>query len=181
MAMAVGCTPAVRMRAICRQIHHLAVMYASLGDDVVSKLLYISATPFEYRDLHTAFVVEMHVKRRLCEIVTFVVIPRQAFWQFAFLVVIEVDERGDTLPREIDLNRGLLQARAGEIAYCFRTVGVTARCHVMVKLGGKLVVDGNGHALHRTLPNGGGAMLSPHALFCGTFHRSSTAQIARMP
>ncbi len=57
--VAVACAPAMRMRAVRRQIDHVAMAHAALGDDVSCKLLHVGAAPLEYRDLHATFVVEM--------------------------------------------------------------------------------------------------------------------------
>ena len=112
------------------------MVHTSLGDDVVSKLLYVRAASFEYGDLHAAVVIKMHVQRRLREVVTLVVIAREAFRQFTLLVFIEVDERGNAGPRAVDLHCGLLQARADEITYSLRAVSGTARGNVLIELGG---------------------------------------------
>src|SRR6185437_16130462 len=63
-------------------------------------------------------------------------------------VVIHVNQCGDARPRAADFGRGLLQARAGEVAHRLRAVGVAAPVHEAVEFGGELVVDGDGHALH---------------------------------
>ena len=50
-----------------------------------------------------------------------------------------------------DFARRLLQPGAGEVADRLGAVGIAARGHEAVELGVKLVVDGDGHALHRCL------------------------------
>ena len=74
------------------------------------------------------------------------------------------------------LGGGLLQAGAGEIADRLGAVGVAARAHEAVKLGVELVVDGDGHALHRCLPNGGDAILAPPAAISAAIARPATAR-----
>ena len=79
MLMAVARATAVGMRTVGRQIDHVPMAHATLGNDVVGELLHVSAEAFEHGDLHAALVVEMHVQRRLREIVAFVEIMREAF------------------------------------------------------------------------------------------------------
>ena len=47
------------------QINHVAVAHATLGDDALGELLHVGALALEDRNLHAAFVVEMHMQRRL--------------------------------------------------------------------------------------------------------------------
>ena len=51
--------------SVGRQIHDMTVTNAALGDDVVSEFLDFGATSPEHRDLHAAFVIEVHVQSRL--------------------------------------------------------------------------------------------------------------------
>ena len=46
-AMAVGFAAAVLMHAVRRQVDHVAVAHAALGDDVIGELLHIVASPLE--------------------------------------------------------------------------------------------------------------------------------------
>ena len=74
---------AVGMRAVGRQIDHVAVAHAALGNDVVGELLHVGAEALEHRDFHAAFVVEVHVQRRLRQIVTVVEVAGEALGQIA--------------------------------------------------------------------------------------------------
>ena len=47
------------------QINHVAMAHATLGDDALGELLHVGSLALEHRDLHAAFVVEVHVQRRL--------------------------------------------------------------------------------------------------------------------
>src|SRR6202035_615758 len=85
MLMAMGRAAAVRMRAIGRQIDDVAVAHAALGNDAVGELLHVGAAALEYGDLHAAFVVEMHVQRRLRQIVAVVEVAGETLGQFARL------------------------------------------------------------------------------------------------
>ena len=105
----------------------MAVAHAALGDDVVGELLHVGAAALEHGDLDAAFVIEMHVQRRMRQIVAVVKVAGQPLGQFARLVVVQVDQRRDARPRAADFGRGLLQAGAGEIADRLGAVGVAAR------------------------------------------------------
>ena len=65
--MAVRFAATVRVRAVSRQIDHVAVAYAALGDDVVGEFLHIGAAALEHGDFEAVVVIEMHVQRRLGE------------------------------------------------------------------------------------------------------------------
>jgi hypothetical protein len=66
------------MRAVGGQIDHVAVAHAAFGNDVIGELLHVGAAALEYGDFHAAFVVEVHVQRRLRQIVAVVKIAGQA-------------------------------------------------------------------------------------------------------
>jgi hypothetical protein len=76
MGMAVIMAMAVIVDVVGRQVDDVAVAHAALGDDAVGEVLHVGAAAFEHRDFHAAIVVEMHVQRRLREIVAFVKIVR---------------------------------------------------------------------------------------------------------
>ena len=99
------CAAAVRMCAVRRQIDDVAVAHAAFRDDAVGELLHVGAAALEHRDLHAAFVVEVHMESGVGEIVTVVEIAGQALGQFARLVVIKIDQRRDARPRAADLGR----------------------------------------------------------------------------
>ena len=110
---AVGLAAPVGVRAVGRQIDHVAVAHAALGDDAVGELLHVGALALEHGDFETAFVVEMHVQCGVREIVAVVEVAGEPLRQFARLVVVHVDQRGDARPRTRDFGRRLLQARSG--------------------------------------------------------------------
>jgi hypothetical protein len=70
--------------------------------------LHIRSAAFEHRHLHAAFLVEMHVQRRLREIVVIVEFLRESFGQIARVVVLDIDQRRDAMTRARDLDGGLL-------------------------------------------------------------------------
>ena len=67
MTVAVRLAAAMGMRTLRRQIDHMAVAHAALGNDVIGKFLHVGAAALEHRDLHAAVVAEMYVQRRLRE------------------------------------------------------------------------------------------------------------------
>ena len=148
MAMVTGAVAAMRMRAVRRQIDHVAMAHAALGDDVIGEFLHIGASPLENCDFKTALVIEVYVKRRLRKVVVLVEVSGKALRQFARLGIVDVDERRHAWPRSADLDGSLLQAGAGEVADRLGAVGVAARYHEAVKLRIKLVIDSDGNPLH---------------------------------
>ena len=81
----------MRMRAdIRRHVGDVAVAHAALGDNVIRKRLHVGAPALEHRDLETAIVVEMNMKRRLREVVVRMEVPRQTLGQFALLMVVDI-------------------------------------------------------------------------------------------
>jgi hypothetical protein len=94
----------------------VSVPYPSLGDNVVCKPLHVQAPPLEDGHFHAAFLIEMHVQRRLGEVVVLVEIACQALGQFARFVVVNVDQSRHARTRSADLLSRLLQAGAGEVA-----------------------------------------------------------------
>jgi hypothetical protein len=152
VAMAVRLSATMAVHAIGRQIDHVAVAHAALGDDVVGEFLHFGAAALEHGDFHAALVVEMHVQRRVGEIVPGVKVAGEPLGQLALLMIVDVDQRGDAWPRAADLGRGLLQAGAGKVADRLGAVGIAAPGHEAVQLASESVVDGDGHALHCGLP-----------------------------
>jgi len=81
---------AVSARPVDGQIDHMTVADTALGDDVIRKFLHLRSAAFEYRNFHAGFVIEVHVKCRLREIMVLVVVASQTLGQFARLVIIEI-------------------------------------------------------------------------------------------
>ena len=79
-----------------RQIDDLPMADAAFGNDMVCKLLHVASASFQDRDFHAALVIQMNVQRRLRKIMMIVEIARQPLRQFALMVVVDIDEGGDT-------------------------------------------------------------------------------------
>jgi hypothetical protein len=94
----------------------VTVAHPALGNDVVGKLLHVGPAPFEHRDFETARLVEVHVQRRLRQIVTRVVVAGEPPRQFALFVLVNINERGNAGASAGAQVRRLLQAGAGKIA-----------------------------------------------------------------
>ena len=75
MRMAVGSLLAVSVR-LSRKLggnyHDTAVTDAAFGDDAVGEPSHISCTALQHRHFHAVFMIEVNVKRRLCQIMTVV-------------------------------------------------------------------------------------------------------------
>src|SRR5438132_7984962 len=78
------------------QVDDLPMAHPSFGDDVIGELLHIFTGSLQDGDLHAALVVEVDVKRCLRKIMMIVETARQPFWQFALMVVVHINEGGDT-------------------------------------------------------------------------------------
>ena len=96
-----------------RQVDDLAVSHAAFGDDVVGELLHLSAGSLQHRHLHATFVVEVNMQRRLREIMMIVKIAGEPLWQFALVMVVDVNQSGKTVLSSGRPHGMLLQAGAG--------------------------------------------------------------------
>jgi hypothetical protein len=129
MAVAMRMSVVIRMRrAVARRdIDDVAVPHAALGDDVIGERLHLRALALQHRHLEAALVVEVHVERRLRQVVMVVEFLRQALGKVARMMVVDIDQRGDAMTGPGDLDRGLLEARARQIADRLRAVLIAAR------------------------------------------------------
>jgi hypothetical protein len=125
--------------------------HSAFGDNMVGKVLNIGATSLEHCNFHAALLIEMHVERRLCEVVVLMEITCKALRQFAFSMVVHIDQRRHTRMGPTDFHGCLLQASAGEVPDRLRAVLITPQVHEPVKLNIQVIVDCNGHAVHFVL------------------------------
>jgi hypothetical protein len=100
------------------QVDHVSVTYPAFGDNMVGKVLHIRAKSLEHSNFHAAILIEMHMKRRLCEVEVFVEIACEALWQFPRAMIVNIDESCHARIGATDLHDCLLEAGAGEIADC---------------------------------------------------------------
>jgi hypothetical protein len=174
MRVTVALAAPMYMGTLGRHIDDVAVAHAALGDDVVGEFLYFGAAALQHGDFETAIVIEMDVQRGVREIVPLVEVAREPFGQFARLVVVHIDESGNTRPGAGDFGGGLLQPGASEVADRLGAVGVAAASHEAIKFARKAVVDGNRHTLHRCLPSGCDATIaSPAAISALNLQRAA--------
>jgi hypothetical protein len=143
-----GPVPVFSAADIRRHEHDVAVAHASLGDDVVGKCFHFGTASLEHGHFQTTVVVEMNMERCLREIVVIVKVLGQALRQLARGMVIDVAQGRDAFAALRDLQVGLLQTAAGQVADRLRAVGVTARRNEGVEFGDEIVVNGDGQALH---------------------------------
>ena len=111
-----GGTDAGFGRIVQRQVDYVSMTYSALGYDVVGKPLYIGGNSLKHCNFHATVLIEMHVQRRLREVVVLVEIICEAFWQFTRFVVVNIDQSRHTGVRSTDLHCSLLEAGAGEVA-----------------------------------------------------------------
>ena len=120
----------------------------SFGDDVIGELLHVFTGSLQDRYLHAGFVVQVDVKRCLCEIMMIMKIACEALRQFALVMVVDVNKSGETLLPSRHLRCMLLQARPRQIAHCLGAIGVAVSRHVALQLCNEILVDGYRDALH---------------------------------
>jgi hypothetical protein len=93
-------------------------------------------------------VVDVHVKRRLCEIVVIVEILGQPLRQLTSGVIVDVTQRRDTLAITDRVITGVFEAAPHQIAKRFRAIRIAALFDEFVHLGNEVVVDRDRQALH---------------------------------
>ena len=91
----------------------MAVTNAALRDHLVGKGLHLGAVSFEDGHLQAAFSVQMHMQRRLRQIMMIVEALGEALRQFAGMMVVDIDQRRDAMARARHLDGCLLQAGPG--------------------------------------------------------------------
>ena len=107
MAVAVCRPVSIRRRW---QVDDLAMSDPSFGNDVIGESLHVLAGSLQDCYLHAAFVVQVDVKRGLREIMMIVELARQPLRQFALVMVVDVNEGGDTRSSPRCLHCMLLQS-----------------------------------------------------------------------
>ena len=104
--LATGSLVAVRVRGVSgvlvvvrgrRQIDDLSMAHAAFGDDAIGEFPPVAAASLQDRHFHATLVIQMNVQRRLREIMMIVEVARQPFWQFALMVVVDINQSGDAL------------------------------------------------------------------------------------
>jgi hypothetical protein len=124
------------------------VTHAPFGNHVIGEVPDLRLLTAQDRHFQAATVVEMHMDGRVRQFVMIVKDIGQTFRQLARVMVIDIDQRRDTIALFSRLLDRLPHARAGKIADGFRPVLVAAACNQSIEFGNKLVVSGNGQALH---------------------------------
>jgi hypothetical protein len=125
-----------------------SMTHAPLRDDVVGEVLNLWYFPSQHSHLHAALVIEVNMHCRERKVMVLVERSREALRKVARLMIIDIDERRYALLRRAGLLGRLSDAGAGEIADRFRSVLVAADGDHAVELSHKLVVEGDGYALH---------------------------------
>ena len=113
---------AAYMGLVQGQVDHVSVTYSAFGNNVVGKALHIGATSLKHGNFHATLLIEMHVQRRLSEVVVLVEVACEALRQFALSVVVNTDQRRHTRMGSTELHGRPLEAGAGEVADRLRAV-----------------------------------------------------------
>jgi hypothetical protein len=77
---------------------------------MIGEFLHVFTRSLQDRHLHAGFVVQVDVKRCLCEIMMIMEIACEALRQFALVMVVDVNKSGETLLSPGRLHCTLLQA-----------------------------------------------------------------------
>ena len=122
--------------------------HSAFGDDVIGKLLHFFPRSFQDCYLHAAFMVQVNMKRRLGEVVMIVKVSGEPLRQFALVMVVDVDQCGETRFSAGRLHRMLVQAGSSQIADCLGAIGIAVSSHVALQLRAEIIVYGDCDALH---------------------------------
>ena len=90
-----------------RHVDDVTMPDAALGDDMVGKRLHLRAAALEHGHLQAAFMIEVHMQRRLRQVVMVVKLLGQALGQVAGVMIVNVDQRGDAVAGARRFDRGL--------------------------------------------------------------------------
>jgi hypothetical protein len=153
--MPVGSRVAVSMRLGCqlgRHHHDATVTHAALGNDAVGELPHILSAALKHRHLHAVVMIEMNVKRCLCQIMTVVGRLYEPLGQVAGRMVVYEDERADALVTLSCVLGRLLNSGTGKVPDRFRSILVSAPFDDTVKVRHQVVVQSNSNTLHNELP-----------------------------
>lgn len=107
---------------ILRNQHDVAMPYASFRDDMLGEMPELGGPPLEHRHLHATLLVQMNVKRSDWQLVMMVIGAGQFFGQFTGLVIVDVDNRRDTLGLWIGVLGGPLDAGTHQISNSFGAI-----------------------------------------------------------
>jgi hypothetical protein len=135
-----------------RHQHKSPMAHASFCNYVFSKVANIFGWTTEDYHLQTTGMIQMEVSGTQRNIMMLVLSVNQSFGQFAHFMIVDINERADTVATVACLLKRLLHACASEIANRFGAVLISASGHKPVQVGDKVVVEGYSHTLHRQTP-----------------------------
>jgi len=154
--MPVGSRLTVRMSLRCkfgRNHHDTTVTDAAFSNDAVGEPSHVSGTALQHRNFHAVLMIEVHVERRLRQIVTIVGRLHEPLGQIACCMVVDEDKRAHAVATLSRILCGLLYSGAGKVPDRFRSILVSAPFNDPVKVRHQVVVESNSNALHNESPD----------------------------
>jgi len=125
-----------------------AVAHAAFGHDRFSKTPDSGARTAQDDAFDAMVVVQMGMQRGHGEIMMAVLQPGEPFGQFTLVMVVQVTQRGHTLPVCLAALAGCFQLAAQQVAHRFGAVAVAAFGNQRVESTGELLIQRNSDALH---------------------------------
>jgi len=137
------------VRVLGRQIDHVAVANAALGDDLVCEFVDLSQRAFEQHGFDALLMIQVGVHGRYGQIVMSVLDAGQPFRQFAFVVVVHIGQTRHASTLGTAFLAADLQMRAQNIAHRLAAGRIAALLDEPIESARQLFIERNGKAVHR--------------------------------
>ena len=121
---------------------------AAFGHQRVGKLSDVGCRAFQNNRFETIVVIKVAVQRCHGQVVVVVLQAGQAFGQFAFVVVIDVGQVGNTVTGRRFALAIALDGAADQVAHGFRAVAVAAGRDQLIEFLGQSLIQRNCEAFH---------------------------------
>jgi hypothetical protein len=131
-----------------RNHNDAAVTDAAFGNDVVGELPHVRGAALEHCNFHAVLMIEVNVKRCLCQIMTVVGRLDKPLGQIAGRVVVDEDERAHALATFSCVLCRLLNAGTGKVPDRFRSILVSSPFNDTVKVRHQVLVESDSNTLH---------------------------------
>lgn len=137
-----------------RDGHKPAMPHPPLGDDMFGEMMNFARFSAQQRDLHAAGMVEMNLHGGDRQIVMLVMRLGKTIGELPHGAIVDIDERGDAIAVVAGAAARLLHAGTSEVTDSLRPVVIPAPLHIALKFRDELIVESDGHPLHRILSPG---------------------------
>jgi hypothetical protein len=140
------------LRHFDRHHRQAAVSNAALCDDMFGAMLNVACTALENHDFHAALVIQMDMQCRVSHVVMIMKCLDQTTGQIARRVVVDVNQGGDAITAFTEFLFCLLDSSPRQVPDRLRPVLVAPQLDYAVKINHEIVVESDGHSLHRESP-----------------------------